>query len=108
MLPVRAGNIALRCSVRAVEVRLFLATTIIFVVAAALEPARAADATAATAADTPKYILFLTADGFRTEYIERMRPPHLSALIAEGVRISEVNNVFPTVTTPNMASLVTG
>ena len=56
----------------------------------------------------PKYILFLTADGFRSDYIERLQPPHLSALIAEGVRVTHVTNVFPTVTTPNMASIATG
>jgi predicted AlkP superfamily pyrophosphatase or phosphodiesterase len=68
-------------------------------------PVRAADPKAAAA---PKYILFLTADGFRTDYIERFKPPHLLQLIAEGVRVADVACVFPTVTTPNMASLATG
>jgi predicted AlkP superfamily pyrophosphatase or phosphodiesterase len=56
----------------------------------------------------PKYILFLTADGFRTDYVEWYQPPHLTQLIAEGVRVREARNVFPTLTTPNMTSLVTG
>jgi predicted AlkP superfamily pyrophosphatase or phosphodiesterase len=60
------------------------------------------------AATGPKYILFLTADGFRTDYIEWYQPPTLKQLIAEGVRVIHVTNVFPTVTTPNMTSLVTG
>jgi len=55
-----------------------------------------------------KYILFLTADGFRTDYIEWYNPPNLKRLIAEGVRIIHAKNVLPTVTTPNMTSLVTG
>src|ERR1044072_1206612 len=59
-------------------------------------------------AGEPRYILFLTADGFRTDYIERFDPPHLKQLIAEGVRVTHGKNVFPTVTTPNMTSLVTG
>src|SRR2546422_4809261 len=57
---------------------------------------------------TAEYILFLTADGFRTDYIEWYNPPNLKKLIADGVRVSHAQNVFPTVTTPNMTSLVTG
>jgi predicted AlkP superfamily pyrophosphatase or phosphodiesterase len=56
----------------------------------------------------PTHILFLTADGFRTDYIEWYNPPHLKELIAEGVRVLHVTNAFPTVTAPNMCSLVTG
>jgi len=56
----------------------------------------------------PDYVLFLTADGFRTDYIEWYNPPNLKKLIAEGTRVTHARNVFPTVTTPNMTSLVTG
>jgi predicted AlkP superfamily pyrophosphatase or phosphodiesterase len=56
----------------------------------------------------PKYILFLTADGFRTDYIEWYHPTNLIQLITEGVRVKQAKNVFPTVTCPNMTSLVTG
>jgi arylsulfatase A-like enzyme len=56
----------------------------------------------------PRYILFLTADGFRSDYVEWHQPPHISQLIAEGTRVMEAKPVFPTVTTPNMTSLVTG
>ncbi|MEO5801904.1 MAG: alkaline phosphatase family protein [Verrucomicrobiota bacterium] len=57
---------------------------------------------------TPQYILFLTADGFRSDYVEWYQPPHLQQLITEGVRVMHATNVFPTLTTPNMTSLVTG
>lgn len=57
---------------------------------------------------TPKYILFLTADGFRSDYVEWYKPPNITRLIAEGVRVMNVTNVFPTLTAPNMCSLVTG
>jgi len=56
----------------------------------------------------PTHILFLAADGFRTDYVEWYNPPTLKKLISEGVRVTHAKNVFPTVTTPNMASLVTG
>lgn len=62
----------------------------------------------ANRAAAPEYIVFLTADGFRTDYIEWYEPPHLKQLIAEGVRVRDARNVFPTLTTPNMTSLVTG
>ena len=56
----------------------------------------------------PRYILFLTADGFRTDYVEWYQPPTIKQLISEGVRVVHATNVFPSVTSPNMASLVTG
>src|SRR3954453_12236545 len=55
-----------------------------------------------------RYILFLTADGFRTDYVDWYDCPNLKKLLAEGVRVKHATNVFPTVTTPNMTSLVTG
>lgn len=56
----------------------------------------------------PEYILLLTADGFRSDYIEWYQPPNMMRLISEGVRVLYSTNVFPTLTTPNMTSLVTG
>jgi predicted AlkP superfamily pyrophosphatase or phosphodiesterase len=56
----------------------------------------------------PEYILFLTADGFRTDYLDWYKPPVLTQLAAEGVRVLHPQNVFPTQTTPNMTALVTG
>jgi predicted AlkP superfamily pyrophosphatase or phosphodiesterase len=65
--------------------------------------------TTAGAADAkPKYILFVTSDGFRSDYIEWYSPTNLQWLIARGARVRHATNVFPTVTTPNMTSLVTG
>jgi predicted AlkP superfamily pyrophosphatase or phosphodiesterase len=59
-------------------------------------------------AAAPKYILLLTCDGFRTDYIEWYQPPHIKQLMADGTRVIHATNVFPTLTTPNMTSLVTG
>src|SRR3954465_10904150 len=55
-----------------------------------------------------RYILFLTADGFRTDYVDWYDCPNLKKLLAEGVRVKHATNVFPTVTTPNMTALVSG
>ena len=69
---------------------------------------RAGEDLSSSAKAAPTHILFLTADGFRTDYVEWYNPPNLKKLIAEGVRVTHAKNVFPTVTTPNMTSLVTG
>jgi len=53
-------------------------------------------------------ILFLTSDAFRNDYIEIYKPPYLIKMISEGVRVEHTDDVFPTLTTPNMTSLVTG
>jgi arylsulfatase A-like enzyme len=80
----------------------------LLVLSLALGVLLAAPGAGAAQAAAPKYVLFLTADGFRSDYIERHGPPHLSALIDGGARVTMVTNVFPTVTTPNMASIATG
>ncbi len=55
-----------------------------------------------------EFILFLTADGFRTDYVEMYNPSYIRELIDGGVRVEQAWPVFPTNTTPNMTSLVTG
>ncbi len=56
----------------------------------------------------PEYIIFITADAFRPDYVEKYNTPHLKSLIREGVWVEKSTDIFPTLTTPNMASLVTG
>lgn len=55
-----------------------------------------------------EYILFITADGFRTDYMEWYEPPVLTELMEGGTRVLDARSVFPSNTTPNMTSLVTG
>src|SRR5215218_45234 len=57
---------------------LLRAMLVVPLMAASVRSSRAADQNVASALVAPKYILFLTADGFRTDYIERFAPPHLS------------------------------
>src|SRR5256885_9671313 len=86
----------------------FLAALVGLVFAIAFVPPGKAQRAAERKSQPPKYILFLTADGFRTDYLEWYHPSNLLQLIAEGVRVKYATNVFPTVTAPNMTSLVTG
>jgi predicted AlkP superfamily pyrophosphatase or phosphodiesterase len=73
-----------------------------------LAPAILAQEKALANPTSPKYILFLTADGFRSDYLDWYAPPNLKQLCAQGVRVLRATNVFPTLTAPNMCSLVTG
>ena len=54
------------------------------------------------------FVLFITADGFRTGYVEWYNPSYIRNLTEGGTRVLQAWPVFPTNTTPNMTSLVTG
>jgi predicted AlkP superfamily pyrophosphatase or phosphodiesterase len=69
-----------------------------FGLASALQPSRPR---------TPIVIL-VSFDGWRWDYIERVRAPNLTALAARGVRATELVPSFPTLTFPNHYTIVTG
>ena len=54
------------------------------------------------------YVLLISLDGFRYDYMARFKPPHLSALIAEGVAAESLIPCFPSKTFPNHYSIATG
>jgi predicted AlkP superfamily pyrophosphatase or phosphodiesterase len=58
-------------------------------------------------ADEPLVIL-IGVDGFRWDYVEKLKPPTLSRLAAEGVRAERMVPSFPSLTFPNFYTLVTG
>ncbi len=47
-------------------------------------------------------------DGFRPDYLTLYRPPHLHRLMSEGTWVAEARSVFPSTTTTNQTSFVTG
>ncbi len=55
-----------------------------------------------------EFILFITSDGFRTDYVEWYDPPVIKSLIRDGVRVRDARPIFPPNTTANMAALATG
>ena len=71
---------------------------------------RSTDANAATQApvhaDLP--LLLVSIDGFRADYLDRGKTPHLAALAAAGVRADALRPSFPSLTFPNHYTLVTG
>ena len=73
--------------------------------ACAALPPRAATATHAM---PPAPVLLVSIDGFRADYLDRGRTPHLARLAREGVHARWMNPSYPSLTFPNHYTLVTG
>lgn len=58
-------------------------------------------------ADKP-YLLLISLDGFRWDYVERFQPPHLKAFIEGGVAAEALLPCYPSKTFPNHYSIATG
>ena len=54
------------------------------------------------------YVILVSLDGFRADYLDRFALPNLQRVVRRGVRARWMNPVFPTLTFPNHYSLVTG
>lgn len=57
--------------------------------------------------NTP-YVVMISLDGFRHDYIEKFNPPFLSTIVDKGIRAKQITPVFPSLTFPNHYTLVTG
>lgn len=66
-------------------------------------------APASAAANTePRYLVLISIDGFRWDYLDQYPTPALNALAERGVRADALIPVFPTLTFPNHYSIATG
>src|ERR671912_1699543 len=54
------------------------------------------------------YVILVSLDGFRPDYLDRFDLPHLKRIARRGVRARSMIPVFPSLTFPNHYSLVTG
>lgn len=54
------------------------------------------------------YLILVSIDGFRWDYLERFETPALESLAVAGVRAERMIPVFPTLTFPNHYSIATG
>lgn len=54
------------------------------------------------------YLLLISLDGFRWDYVEKYRPPNLSAFVDKGVKAESLVPTFPSKTFPNHYSIATG
>ncbi|WP_421712883.1 ectonucleotide pyrophosphatase/phosphodiesterase [Alteromonas abrolhosensis] len=55
-----------------------------------------------------QYVVLISLDGFRHDYIELHNAKHLRAIAEQGVRASSMTPVYPSNTFPNHISLITG
>ena len=60
------------------------------------------------AQQTKPYLVLISIDGFKAEYLDRFELPHLRRLGKRGARAKAMIPVFPSLTFPNHYSLVTG
>ncbi|NXQ77164.1 ENPP4 triphosphatase, partial [Quiscalus mexicanus] len=63
---------------------------------------------ARSAGDSVPKLLLVSFDGFRADYLETYKLPHLQEFIEDGVLVKEVKNTFITKTFPNHYTIVTG
>ena len=54
------------------------------------------------------YVVLVSLDGFRADYLDRFSLPHLRRVMQRGTRARSMIPVFPSLTFPNHYSLVTG
>jgi ectonucleotide pyrophosphatase/phosphodiesterase family protein 5 len=54
------------------------------------------------------YVLLISLDGFRWDYIDKYKPAFLSEFAKESARLTSLRPAFPTKTFPNHISIVTG
>src|SRR5262245_49464409 len=63
---------------------------------------------ASTAPATGPTVVWISIDGFRHDYLNRIKPPTLSRLAREGAVSTQVRPLFPSLTFPNHIGQVTG
>ena len=54
------------------------------------------------------YVILVSLDGFRWDYVDKYKPPHLTEFIAKGVRSESLIPSFPSKTFPNHYTIATG
>ena len=80
---------------------------LLILTAASCNPSRQLRSNAPAQRDKP-YVILISFDGFRHDYVERFKPPHLGALIEGGLRAESLIPCFPSKTFPNHYSIATG
>lgn len=54
------------------------------------------------------YVIMISIDGFRHDYIKKYKPRFLSGVVKEGIQAKSLTSIFPSKTFPNHYALVTG
>jgi len=73
-----------------------------------LNPSNSYTNTDSKTAQKKPYLILISLDGFRWDYVEKYQPPNLSAFIKKGVKAESLIPSFPTKTFPNHYTIATG
>jgi predicted AlkP superfamily pyrophosphatase or phosphodiesterase len=73
-----------------------------------LSSTRSITNTNSEAAQKKPYLILISFDGFRWDYVEKYNPPNLSSFIKNGVKAESLIPSFPTKTFPNHYTIATG
>ncbi len=73
-----------------------------------LSPSNSNTNTNSKTAQKKPYLILISLDGFRWDYVEKYKPPNLSAFIKKGVKAESLIPSFPTKTFPNHYTIATG
>ena len=81
---------------------------ILLVSLAALLPGQGSGGTNAPSHRHKPYVVLISFDGFKPEYLQRLDLPNFERVWRDGVRSTGMHSVFPSKTFPNHYSIVTG
>ena len=73
-----------------------------------LSPTRSIANTNSKTTQQKPYLILISLDGFRWDYVEKYHPPNLSSFIKNGVKAKSLIPSFPTKTFPNHYTIATG
>ena len=73
-----------------------------------LSPSNSIANTNSKTAQKKPYVILVSLDGFRWDYVEKYHPPNLSSFIKNGVKAESLIPSFPTSTFPNHYTIATG
>ncbi len=73
-----------------------------------VSPSNSITKTNSNSAQKKPYLILISLDGFRWDYVEKYQPPNLSAFIKNGVKSASLIPSFPTSTFPNHYTIATG
>jgi predicted AlkP superfamily pyrophosphatase or phosphodiesterase len=71
-------------------------------------PSTSISSTSSKTSQNKPYLILISLDGFRWDYVEKYNPPNLSTFIKRGVKSASLIPSFPTKTFPNHYTIATG
>lgn len=90
------------------QYRTCLALVLATLASGSIAPDARAQSVAGDTAGAEPYLLLISIDGFRHDYLDRYPTPNLDRIAAAGIRAASLRPAWPTLTFPNHYSIATG